>query len=150
LGAIVLILGLTIFNTNSIRTSANLNKLILYLVFLGLGTIVVFGIGSGKADLSQSLQFATPADKPINISVMFTAMLAAFWGYQGWTSIGFLGGEIKDPNINLPKGIVIGTLIIVGIYFLVNMTYMSVLSISELQDVHAAGNKVAAIEVMRS
>src|SRR5690606_37090644 len=148
--AIVLILGLTIFNTNSIRTSANLNKLILYLVFLGLGTIVVFGLGSGKADLSQSFQFATPADKPINISLMFTAMLAAFWGYQGWTSIGFLGGEIKEPNKNLPKGIVIGTLIIVGIYFLVNMTYMSVLSISELQDVHAAGNKVAAIEVMRS
>ncbi|MBX2965554.1 MAG: amino acid permease [Cyclobacteriaceae bacterium] len=147
--AVILILCLTIFNTKSIKTSANLNRIILWLVIIGLSVIVIFGLTSGKANLAQSFDFSTPADKPLTISVFFTAMLAAFWAYQGWTSIGFLGGEIKEPHKNLPKGIAIGTLVIIAIYFAVNMTYMAILPIDALQGVHASGNQVAAIEVIK-
>lgn len=148
--AIVLILGLTLFNTSSVKTSANLNKILLGLVLLGLGAIVIAGLSSGQADISQSFDFTQSADKPVTVSLLFTAMLGAFWAYQGWASIGFLGGEIKEPNKNLPKGIVIGTLIVIAIYVLVNMTYMSILPIDKLQEVHAAGNQVAAIEVLKT
>ena len=43
----------------------------------------------------------------VTISAFYTAMLAAFWAYQGWVSVGFIGGEVKDPTKNIPKGIVI-------------------------------------------
>ncbi len=147
--AIGLIILLSAINTKSIKSGANLSRAIIWLVSIGLAAIVIFGLSSPKANLMQSFDFHTSPDNPITISVMFTAMLAAFWAYQGWSSIGFIGGEVKDANKNLPKGIAIGVGLIIAIYLLVNITYMSVLSIDALKAVNASGTQVAAIEVVR-
>lgn len=147
--AVLLILLLSLVNTQSIKSMASLSRIILWLVYMGLATIVIVGLTSPVSDISRSFDFSTPPDHPVTVSALFTALLAAFWAYQGWSSIGFIGGEIKEPNKNIPKGIAFGTLLIIGIYFIVNMTYMSVLTIDQLQAVHAAGNQVAAIEVIK-
>lgn len=147
--AVALIVILSLINTQSIKSMAILSKVILWMVYIGLATIVIFGLTSGASDISRSFDFSTPPGEPVTISALFTALLAAFWAYQGWSSIGFIGGEIHEPNKNIPKGIALGTLLIIGIYFVVNMTYMSVLSIDQLKAVHAAGNQVAAIEVIK-
>jgi APA family basic amino acid/polyamine antiporter len=77
-------------------------------------------------------------------------MLAAFWAYQGWVSVGFIGGEVKDPTRNIPKGIVIGVFIVIFIYLVVNLTYLSLLSIPQLVQIHETGNQIAAVEAVRS
>lgn len=147
--AVVLIVILSVINTQSIKSVADLSKIILWLVYLGLATIVIAGLTSRASAVSMSFDFSTPPGQPVTISALFTALLAAFWAYQGWSSIGFIGGEIKDPNKNIPKGIAFGTLLIIGIYFIVNMTYMSVLSVDQLSAIHQAGNQVAAIEMIK-
>jgi APA family basic amino acid/polyamine antiporter len=76
-------------------------------------------------------------------------MLAAFWAYQGWSSVGFIGGEVKNPTKNIPRGIVIGVFIVIFIYLLVNITYLSLLSIPQLEQIHNAGNQIAAVEAVR-
>src|SRR4029079_5732501 len=106
--AVVLIVILTLINTRAIKSSARLGSILLYLVYIGIGIIVVFGLLSGKANLAQSFDFTTPVGHPVTISALFTAMLAAFWAYQGWSSLGFIGGEVKDANKNIPKGLAIG------------------------------------------
>lgn len=146
--AVALIIILSVINTQSIKSVADLSKVILWLVYIGLAAIVIAGLTSGASDITMSFDFSTP-DHTITVSALFTALLAAFWAYQGWSSIGFIGGEIKDPNKNIPKGIAFGTLLIIGIYFIVNMTYMSVLSVDQLSAIHAAGNQVAAIEMIK-
>lgn len=150
LTAVGLIIILSVVNTKSIRSGANLSNIILWLVYIGLAVIVIFGLTSGESHIAQSFDFAVPADRPVTISALFTAMLAAFWAYQGWSSVGFIGGEIKDANKNIPKGITIGLLLVIAIYLLVNITYMSILPIAALKAVHAAGNQVAAIEVIKA
>ena len=77
-------------------------------------------------------------------------MLAAFWAYQGWVSVGFVGGEIKNANNNIPKGIAIGVVVVIAIYVLVNLAYMRIMSIAELTQVHEAGNQIAAVEAIRN
>ena len=86
----------------------------------------------------------------VTFSSFFTAMLAAFWAYQGWVSVGFIGGEVKDPTRNIPKGIVMGVFVVIFIYLLVNVTYLTLLSIPQLEQIHAAGNQIAAVEAVRS
>jgi APA family basic amino acid/polyamine antiporter len=86
----------------------------------------------------------------VTISSFFTAMLAAFWAYQGWVSVGFIGGEVKNPNKIIPKGIVIGVFVVIFIYLLVNVTYLSLLSIPQLEQIYASGNQIAAVEAVRS
>ncbi len=150
LTAIILILLLTWVNTKGVKTGAGMSSIILLLVFIGIFTIVAFGLGSKGAAVSNTVNLSTVNNTPVTISALFTAMLSAFWAYQGWAAIGFIGGEIKDARRNIPKGIAIGVFVVIAIYLLVNVTYLSVLSIPALEQVHQAGNKIAAIEAVRS
>lgn len=148
--AILLILALTFLNSSGLKSGAWVSRTIMWLVFIGLAIIVLFGMMHRNIALSAIFNFTELKTKPVTFSAFFTAMLASFWAYQGWVSVGFIGGEIKDANRNIPRGIVMGVLIVIGIYLLVNITYLSVLSIPQLEQVHAAGDQIAAIEVVRS
>lgn len=147
--AILLIILLTWLNSLGIKAGAEVSMGILILVFGSIFTIIVFGLASNAADMGR-ISMAVDNNTPVTVSAVFTAMLAAFWGYQGWASAGYVGGEIKDAKRNLPKGIVIGIIIIIILYQLVNATYLSLLSIPELDEVYKAGNKIAAIEAVRN
>lgn len=148
LTAIVLILLLTWINTKGLNTGAWLGTVILLLVFAGLLTIIVFGFSSNESDISRAFIMETTDNKPVTFSAMFTAMLAAFWGYQGWASVGFIGGEAKDANKNIPKGIAIGVFVVIALYLLVNTAYLSLLPIEKLEDIKVNGG-IAAIEAVK-
>ena len=148
--AILLIILLTWLNTRGIKTGVGVSNALLLMVFAGIGLIVVFGLSSNSAVVSQSVELSTVTNTPVTVSALFTAMLAAFWAYQGWYSIGFIGGEIKDAKNTLPKGVVIGVFIVIGTYLLVNATYLSLLSIPALSEIYHSSNQIAAIEAVRT
>jgi basic amino acid/polyamine antiporter, APA family len=150
LTAILLILALTWFNTRGVKTGAGFSNVILALVFIGIFTIIAFGITSPQASVSRAFDMSTTTNTPVTISAVFTAMLAAFWAYQGWASIGYIGGEIKDARHTLPRGILIGVFIVIAIYLLVNATYLSLLPLPAVEAIHHAGNQIAAVEAVRS
>jgi APA family basic amino acid/polyamine antiporter len=147
--AIILIIILTWINTKGIKTGAGVSTVILLLVFGSIFTIIAFGLTSNTAHIGN-IKMQTTNNTPVTFSAVFTAMLAAFWAYQGWASVGYVGGEIKDAKRNLPKGIVIGIFAIIVLYLLVNTTYLSLLSIPQLENIYNAGNKIAAIEAVKS
>ncbi|HEY5511340.1 MAG TPA: amino acid permease [Prolixibacteraceae bacterium] len=150
LTAILLILLLTTLNISGLKSGAGVSRAIMYMVFTGLFVIVVFGLSNVKATPDNYMNISNLTQGSVTVSSFFTAMLAAFWAYQGWVSVGFIGGEVKNPNANIPKGIVIGVFIVILIYLLVNITYLTLLSIPQLEAIHAAGNQIAAVEAVRS
>ncbi|HLN74432.1 MAG: APC family permease [Methylococcaceae bacterium] len=150
LTAILLILLLTLLNISGLKSGAGVSKGILMLVGTGLLVIVVFGLSHVSALPANFMNVKDLSSGTVTISSFYTAMLAAFWAYQGWVSVGFIGGEVKDPKRNIPKGIVMGVFVVITVYLLVNMTYLSLLSIPALEQVHAAGNQIAAVEAVRS
>lgn len=147
--AIILILLLTALNSVGLKAGARLSLLVVGLVFLGIAAIVCFGLSSPAANLSQAISLETWGYPPPRFKSLLTAMLAAFWAYQGWGTIGFIGGEIKDARRNIPLGIMGGILVIILVYVLANITYMSVLSIPQLEAIHHSGNTIAAPEAVR-
>lgn len=148
LTAIIAILLLTQVNVRGLKTGTGLSNTILIMVFAGIGVIVIFGLTSSHANVASAFNFSTP-DSSVTYSALFTAMLSAFWAYEGWNSTGFLGGEIKNPNRTLPLGMFVGVLIIVGIYLLANITYLSLLSVDDLEKIHTNKNSIAAVEAVR-
>jgi len=150
LTAILLIMLLTFLNMTGLKGGAWVSKVILLLVGAGLLTIVVFGLSSDVARPANFMNVKELASGTVTLSSFYTAMLAAFWAYQGWVSVGFIGGEIRDAKKNIPKGIAIGVFVVIAVYLLVNFTYLSLMSIPELVQVHEAGNQIAAVEAVRS
>jgi APA family basic amino acid/polyamine antiporter len=150
LAAILLILILTYLNISGLRIGAGVSRTIIFLVFAGLLTIVLAGLGNLSAGESNFIKSPEIAAGTVTISSFYTAMLAAFWAYQGWVSVGFIGGEVKEPTSTIPKGIVIGVLIVIVIYLVVNFTYLTLLPISQIVQINETGHQIAAVEAVRS
>jgi APA family basic amino acid/polyamine antiporter len=150
LTTILVIMMFTFLNMTGLRGGAWVSKGILFLVGAGLLVIVVFGLTSNVAKPAHFMDVKDLTNGTVTLSSFYTAMLAAFWAYQGWVSVGFIGGEIKDPTRNIPKGIAAGVGIVIVIYAVVNLTYLSLLSIPQLISINEAGNQIAGVEAVRS
>ncbi len=150
LTTILLILFLTFLNMSGLKSGAWVNKAVLILVGAGLLAIVLAGLAGGHSSASMPMAAGgMAAGNTVTLSSFYTAMLAAFWAYQGWVSVGFIGGEVKDPHRNIPRGIIAGVGIVIIVYLVVNYTFLTLLSIPQLEQINNSGNQIAGIEAVR-
>jgi len=149
LTAILLILVLTWLNSLGIKVGARFSAGILMLVFTGILTIIIFGLSSPHSHIGNVFEMKTTNNLPVTFSAVFTSMLAAFWAYQGWATVGYIGGEVRNQYKNIPRGIAIGVFIIIATYVTVNATYLSLLPITTLENIYRSQNMVAAIEAVK-
>ncbi len=150
LTTILLILFLTLLNMSGLKSGAWVNKAVLIVVGAGLLVIVIAGLTGGQEHAAGSMAAShSPVRSTVTLSSFYTAMLAAFWAYQGWVSVGFIGGEVKDPHRNIPKGIILGVAIVIIVYLVVNYTFLRLLSIPQLVEINNSGNQIAGIEAIR-
>jgi basic amino acid/polyamine antiporter, APA family len=146
--AIISIILLTWLNNMGIKSGARFSTFLLLLVIIGILLIVVFGLSSPQSDLSSVFSTKSVTGEAVTFTAIFTSMLAAFWAYQGWAAIGFIGGEVKNARKNIPLGIAFGMFIIIILYLLANLTYLSLLRIPELTAVYKNQNQIAAVEAV--
>ena len=98
---------------------------------LKVGALVIL-IGLG-AFLAPSLPPApTITTEPSLLSGFGLAMVAILWSYDGWADVGFIAGEVRDPQRALPRAFLLGTLAVVTIYLAVNTIYMQVIPVAEM------------------
>jgi APA family basic amino acid/polyamine antiporter len=60
------------------------------------------------------------------------ALFAALWAYSGWQFLPMAASEVQEPERNLPRAIVGGTLLVLAIYLLVNVAYLYALPFWEV------------------
>ena len=70
------------------------------------------------------------------------ALQGAFWAYDGWNKLTYIAGEVKQPQRNIPLGLLWGMLIVTAVYLLMNVTYAYVLPIDQM-----AQSKLVAADV---
>lgn len=75
------------------------------------------------------------------------AMLGALWAYDGWQNVAPLAGEIRDPQRNLPRAFVGGTLVVAALYLFVNVAYFYALTPVEIASVPVSSS--VATEVLK-
>src|SRR6266571_3438281 len=121
---------------------------VLLLIAVGLGAF--FYSGGDWSHLSQASGGGTCEGVAITtggLAGFAAAMLGALWAYDGWNNITFLAGEVKQPERNLPLGLIISMFIVMGLYLLVNLSYYHVLTPTEIASVPASLS--VAAEVVR-
>jgi APA family basic amino acid/polyamine antiporter len=70
-------------------------------------------------------------------------MIATLWSYDGWNSLTYMAGEVKDPRRTIPLGLILGTIAVIIIYVLTNIAYLYILPIGEI-----ATSKLVAADVV--
>ncbi|MCO5259756.1 MAG: amino acid permease [Crocinitomicaceae bacterium] len=150
----LLIIALTLVNIKGTKKGGNLSLIFTFLIVISLSSVIIGAFGSGAGSVSTFGILSKDYPKEgftlfAFISAMVLAMRAAFWGYEGWLGLGFIGEEIKNPQKNLPRALFIGISIIILLYLLVNSAYLYVMPIDEmLTTIHQNENNIAAVLVM--
>ncbi|MBO9634076.1 MAG: amino acid permease [Chitinophagaceae bacterium] len=142
--AIALILGLTWLNYRSVK-AGGIVQVISTLIKVGVIILLVFGIFcSGNGSLQH---FVQPSSHPKEgwqlIGGLVAALTGAFMAYDGWVNVTFVGGEIKDPQRNIPRSLLFGLLSCIIIYLLVNQAYLYVLPVDRM-----AGSSLVAADAI--
>src|ERR1700722_13194977 len=65
-------------------------------------------------------------------AAMVAALAGAFWAYDGWNNVSFVAGGVEKAQINVPRGLLFGTLIVMVLYVAINLAYIYVLPLSSM------------------
>lgn len=81
------------------------------------------------------------------IVALSVAQSGSLFSADAWHNVTFIAGEVRDPRRNVPRAMAIGCTVVVGLYALVNVSYLMVLPLEAIQ--HAPSDRVATAVVER-
>lgn len=117
-----------------------------FLTLLKVGLIVgliILGFSIGKGSMSHFSQgdsfcFDFGGWKTIGLSLMWI-----MFAYSGWNASVYIGSEIRDPKKNLPNSLILGTGIVILLYFGLNLFYVYAVSPEAMSGVISIGGLAA-------
>jgi basic amino acid/polyamine antiporter, APA family len=72
--------------------------------------------------------------KTIGLSLMWI-----MFAYSGWNASTYIGSEIKNPERNLPGSLLIGTLVVMVLYLMINVVFIYAIPPAEMSGVISVG-----------
>ncbi len=115
------------------RIQAHVTALKVGLILALILAIAIWGAGS-----TDNFRTAVPAVG--GVAGWVAALVAALWAYDGWNNVNMVSSEIIEPQRNIPRALILGTLAVLALYLLANLAYFFVLSAPEV----ASSDRVAA------
>ena len=126
------IVGLTLINVIGVNISQIFATVFTSLKLIALLIIIVIGLyfwPTTSVETNMNLMSHTPDNLLQGILVGFVGV---FWSFGGWHHATYLSGETKNPQRNVPKAMLIGTLAVTTVYLLVIFAYMQLISGSDM------------------
>ena len=102
---------------------------------LKIGSILLFALTGIFISTGNQINFSlNPTGMGFGsiITGIGIALVAVNWTVGGWEYVTFTAGEIKHPKRNLPLALFFGTLVILVLYLLINITYLKALPMNAL------------------
>jgi len=100
--------------------------------YFGLLFIIIVAIAIGIPKTGGHFTPVAPAGS-FAIAPFGLALVSVLWAYDGWADLAFISGEVKDPERNLPRSLILGTIAVIAIYLLANVAYFGVMSVEEVR-----------------
>ncbi len=135
--AIGLIAVLTVLNILGVRIGATTGNA-LTLLKLGAIAVLVFAAlvlsPSHPAPVSPvaAVPLVVPAGGMALILAMGAALVPVLFSYGGWQQTNAVAEELVDPARTLPRALILGVLVVVATYMLVNLAYLRALGVQGL------------------
>ncbi|MBI4436258.1 MAG: amino acid permease [Candidatus Omnitrophica bacterium] len=139
------ILLLTVANIIGVRFGKYVQNCFTLLKVGAILGIILFGILRAPVVPSSWHPFFPETFSLETIQSLGVALIFVLWTYGGWTEASYVAEEVKDPERNLPRAIVFGVLLTMGLYLLVNGVYLYYIPIGEM----ASDKLVAATAVQK-
>lgn len=145
---IFLILFLSTVNYLGVIFGGMVNNIFTTLKSAAIAFIVILALTAGAGSTAHFSPFVSTAfNYPSGtlLGAIILALSGAFWAYDGWNNITYLGAEVKQPQKNIPRALIIGVGFVIVVYTIVNIAYLYILPVETI-----AGSTLLASDVMKT
>jgi APA family basic amino acid/polyamine antiporter len=132
--AVALVFVLAVINYVGVRWGALVQNILTVIKFSALvgvcGVVFLFARGNPA-------NFVTPSIPSFSFSLIGAfgvGLVAALWALKGWEVATFSAGELGSPEKNLPRGIFVGTLLVLALYLAANLAYLYAVPVQEMAE----------------
>lgn len=142
--AIIAVIVITFINSRGIKEGIIVHNIFTVTKVLSIVAIIVCGIFFGfNFDVLKDNFSQLPVFDSSTIKVVSMSIVGALFASITWNNVTFITSEIKNPKKNIKKALFIGTLLVIGLYFLMNMIYLSTMPLDLIktssEDIVVAG-----------
>ncbi|HEX5070114.1 MAG TPA: amino acid permease [Vicinamibacterales bacterium] len=126
-GAIAL---LSVINFFGVKPGSRVLNVFVVLKILALAILIAFAwLHTGRPDW---LSTARVDDTPSTALSFGQALIPILFSYGGWQVANYVAEEMRDPERHLPRSLIMGTLAVVAIYLLVNVSFLRTFGLAGL------------------
>lgn len=130
--ACILVIAMTVIHAGRRGASGSLQ-----VFFTGLKILVILGFCFSAILLVNAPQPIALLPVPGDISVVASsafavALIYVSYGYAGWNAATYLSGEVENPQVNLPKILGCGTLIVTVLYVSLHVVFLKTTPAEEM------------------
>ena len=132
--ALIVVLIITAIHATNIKTGATFQR---YATALKIGFVSLFIIlGFVFAEPKHVISFLPNSNSFNDVFANAAFAISLFWvsySYSGWNAAAYITGEIENPQRNLPRSLLVGTLIVSVLYVLLNMLFLYSTPVDDLK-----------------
>lgn len=139
MGIIIIIVA---FNVLGSKTASRFQIVFTICKLIPLFILMIFGFILGNGSNPVFTPLVNNQTTTVGAALGST-LLAVLFAFEGWTNVGAVAGEMKNPGKDLPRAIVGGVSIIMFVYFIINIAYLRVLPADELMNLESPASAVA-------
>ncbi len=140
--AVASLIVLTIVNCFGVRSGTNVQNTFMVMKIAAIVMLVTLGWMAVAPGGGAAAPVPAPSRPP---AVAFgAALVPVLFAYGGWQTSSFVSGELRHPQRDLPRGLLIGVLGVIVLYLAVNAVCLRALGPAEL-----AATTTPASDVMR-
>lgn len=138
--AALAVASLTAINIIGVKEGKRTQNLLTVVKAVGLAAIVVIGLTAP----SQPLGSAEAG--PFTLGGLKLALILVLFTYGGWNEMAYVAAEVRRPERNIVRALVIGTVAVTALYLLANGAFLKVLGYTGLVNSEAiAEDTIAAV-----
>ncbi len=124
--------GVAVVNVLGTRVGGGVQVIGTGLKIGALATMMVLPFLLGEASTTRLTPVWPEAVNTGFFEGFMLAMVGVLWTYDGWINSSSLAEEIREPERNIPRALVWGTLALIAIYLGMTLVYHMVLPLSEM------------------
>lgn len=138
--AVALIAILVAVNVLGVRYGAALQNLLMFIKFGAIAAVCLTVFALAHGDVAHFVEPAPAGWSGQAVGSFGAALVLSLWAYKGWEAVTFSGGEIRNPQRNVPLGLLAGTGVVLVLYVATNLAYLYVFPAPEV----ARSTRIAA------
>jgi len=122
-----------LFHLKNLRLGSAFHNLSTFIKLLLIAALVVAGF---FVQPKQPIDFfPSPGDTTLIFGAPFAvALVYVMYSYSGWNAAVYITGEIKQPEKNVPRSLLVGTGTVIVLYVLLNAIFLATTPAQELKD----------------